>query len=137
MCYIVNYVFVFKQKTAYEMRISDWSSDVCSSDLPFILGLVNPNSFARIELFPGPRANELAPFALGGTLALHSTAPRQMSEMRISAGELGYHSVSARLRTGNAANGLTAMGSLSRLDNVRGSERDSAELAWNGPVDRK
>src|SRR3546814_5457505 len=27
-------VFVFKQKTAYEMRISDWSSDVCSSDLP-------------------------------------------------------------------------------------------------------
>src|SRR3546814_10682649 len=34
---MVVYVFVllfFKQKTAYEMRISDWSSDVCSSDLP-------------------------------------------------------------------------------------------------------
>src|SRR3546814_14169928 len=30
----VSYVFFFfKQKTAYEMRISDWSSDVCSSDL--------------------------------------------------------------------------------------------------------
>src|SRR3546814_752764 len=28
------FVFFFKQKTAYEMRISDWSSDVCSSDLP-------------------------------------------------------------------------------------------------------
>src|SRR3546814_10737635 len=27
------YYFFFKQKTAYEMRISDWSSDVCSSDL--------------------------------------------------------------------------------------------------------
>src|SRR3546814_4079332 len=27
-------VFVFKQKTAYELRSSDWSSDVCSSDLP-------------------------------------------------------------------------------------------------------
>src|SRR3546814_8560170 len=26
--------FFFKHKTAYEMRISDWSSDVCSSDLP-------------------------------------------------------------------------------------------------------
>src|SRR3546814_13798243 len=26
-------MFFFKQKTAYEMRISDWSSDVCSSDL--------------------------------------------------------------------------------------------------------
>src|SRR3546814_7987064 len=30
---MVNFV-VFKQKTAYEMRISDWSSDVCSSDRP-------------------------------------------------------------------------------------------------------
>src|SRR3546814_7143853 len=28
------YFFFFKQKTAYEMRISDWSSNVCSSDLP-------------------------------------------------------------------------------------------------------
>src|SRR3546814_6585458 len=28
-----GYFFFFKQKTAYEMRISDWSSDVCSSDL--------------------------------------------------------------------------------------------------------
>src|SRR3546814_10832858 len=27
--------FFFKQKTAYDMRISDWSSDVCSSDLQF------------------------------------------------------------------------------------------------------
>src|SRR3546814_12154000 len=32
MCTIL-FVFFFKQKTAYEMRISDWSSDVCSSDL--------------------------------------------------------------------------------------------------------
>src|SRR3546814_9829873 len=34
-CTIVFFlcVFFFKQKTAYEMRISDWSSDVCSSDL--------------------------------------------------------------------------------------------------------
>src|SRR3546814_9754710 len=30
------FLFVFKQKTAYEMRISDWSSDVCSSDLPAV-----------------------------------------------------------------------------------------------------
>src|SRR3546814_15914383 len=30
--------FFFKQKTAYEMRISDWSSDVCSSDLPWPCG---------------------------------------------------------------------------------------------------
>src|SRR3546814_12740360 len=31
ICYLL--FFFFKQKTAYEMRISDWSSDVCSSDL--------------------------------------------------------------------------------------------------------
>src|SRR3546814_9031858 len=30
-------LFVFKQKTSYEMRISDWSSDVCSSDLDHVV----------------------------------------------------------------------------------------------------
>src|SRR3546814_3312301 len=34
--YIVLFFF-FKQKTAYEMRISDWSSDVCSSDLKAVV----------------------------------------------------------------------------------------------------
>src|SRR3546814_4793744 len=40
MCFVLTcivykliFFFFFKQKTAYEMRISDWSSDVCSSDL--------------------------------------------------------------------------------------------------------
>src|SRR3546814_1321479 len=39
--------FFFKQKTAYEMRISDWSSDVCSSDLLLaaLAGLVNAIGF--------------------------------------------------------------------------------------------
>src|SRR3546814_2693562 len=32
-CVFMFFFFFFKQKTAYEMRISDWSSDVCSSDL--------------------------------------------------------------------------------------------------------
>src|SRR3546814_6080286 len=36
MC--VLFFFFFKQKTAYEMRISDWSSDVCSSDLQGLRG---------------------------------------------------------------------------------------------------
>src|SRR3546814_5755789 len=34
LCSFIHLCFFFKQKTAYEMRISDWSSDVCSSDLP-------------------------------------------------------------------------------------------------------
>src|SRR3546814_10267544 len=33
--------FFFKQKTAYEMRISDWSSDVCSSDLAWLGRAIN------------------------------------------------------------------------------------------------
>src|SRR3546814_9401367 len=33
---LLIFIFFFKQKTAYDMRISDWSSDVCSSDLLFV-----------------------------------------------------------------------------------------------------
>src|SRR3546814_6236915 len=40
-------VFFFKQKTAYEMRISDWSSDVCSSDLRMAGG-----THGRVEATP-------------------------------------------------------------------------------------
>src|SRR3546814_1122648 len=36
LCLLLFLFLFFKQKTAYEMRISDWSSDVCSSDLPSI-----------------------------------------------------------------------------------------------------
>src|SRR3546814_20640283 len=39
--WIVICFFFFKQKTAYEMRISDWSSDVCSSELVGMLHLVD------------------------------------------------------------------------------------------------
>src|SRR3546814_17933938 len=39
------FVFLFRQKTSYEMRISDWSSDVCSSDL-----LVEPLSLDEAYL---------------------------------------------------------------------------------------
>src|SRR3546814_6056150 len=43
--------FFFKQKTAYEMRISDWSSDVCSSDLPrqWTLGVEFYRNFLEID----------------------------------------------------------------------------------------
>src|SRR3546814_9813376 len=39
---IVILFFFFKQKTAYEMRISDWSSDVCSSDLILRPKIITP-----------------------------------------------------------------------------------------------
>src|SRR3546814_8490623 len=45
--------FFFKQKTAYEMRISDWSSDVCSSDLAGDDGS-DPRHYAAASLKPFP-----------------------------------------------------------------------------------
>src|SRR3546814_20999105 len=41
-----DYSFFFKQKTAYEMRISDWSSDVCSSDL--LVGVSTDSEFVHL-----------------------------------------------------------------------------------------
>src|SRR3546814_1638335 len=40
--------FFFKQKTAYEMRISDWSSDVCSSDLATFRFVVNSEGLLQM-----------------------------------------------------------------------------------------
>src|SRR3546814_15094300 len=50
------YFFFFKQKTAYEMRISDWSSDVCSSDLA---DAHKPSRTAAAR--PAPRTARRAP----------------------------------------------------------------------------
>src|SRR3546814_16220828 len=48
------WVFFFKQKTAYEMRISDWSSDVCSSDLDLVIRDRSGRIEKRIEpSYPG------------------------------------------------------------------------------------
>src|SRR3546814_10037818 len=44
------FVFFFKQKTAYEMRISDWSSDVCSSDLPDCIVVCLPDEAADMRI---------------------------------------------------------------------------------------
>src|SRR3546814_6524287 len=44
------YIFFFKQKTAYELRISDWSSDVCSSDLLAGNDLAEPRNLVAVDL---------------------------------------------------------------------------------------
>src|SRR3546814_20915329 len=48
--------FFFKQKTAYEMRISDWSSDVCSSDLVQVATRSLPQLACRATGLTGPTA---------------------------------------------------------------------------------
>src|SRR3546814_10777894 len=65
---VVFIFFFFKQKTAYEMRISDWSSDVCSSDLmdgaPLRAGMpvaegstitTSANGFVTLQLADGTK----------------------------------------------------------------------------------
>src|SRR3546814_19927653 len=51
------FVFFFKQKTAYEMRISDWSSDVCSSDLVVNLTITLPRHRGFLQWSVGGRVN--------------------------------------------------------------------------------
>src|SRR3546814_2742224 len=51
MSLLTDLFFFYKQKTAYELRISDWSSDVCSSDLP-ALPLAGIERTAHRELYP-------------------------------------------------------------------------------------
>src|SRR3546814_1098353 len=76
MCFPYT-VFFFKQKTAYEMRISDWSSDVCSSDLanPLPYNALANGRWGALVLYAAvppavgllARAGALAPFApVGG-----------------------------------------------------------------------
>src|SRR3546814_17427326 len=50
LCIVFVLFFFFKQKTAYEMRISDWSSDVCSSDLDNVGGEILDAALGRLRM---------------------------------------------------------------------------------------
>src|SRR3546814_5063614 len=54
--YSYFFIFFFKQKTAYEMRISDWSSDVCSSDLSSLQRASRPSLTGPTRSRRPPRA---------------------------------------------------------------------------------
>src|SRR3546814_7963208 len=53
--FVLLYFFFFKQKTAYEMRISDWSSDVCSSDLGSPSAIMDPKDDMLVAAAPAFR----------------------------------------------------------------------------------
>src|SRR3546814_3948821 len=85
--YIVGYslivvwyvVFFFKQKTAYEMRISDWSSDVCSSDLRMAGGLcllVKPSG-ARTWLLRMQKDGRRRDYGLGSAIDVSLAEARE------------------------------------------------------------
>src|SRR3546814_8209616 len=60
-CVMFCSLFFFKQKTAYEMRISDWSSDVCSSDLG------DPESIEALDYWVSlVRDQKASPIGLNG-----------------------------------------------------------------------
>src|SRR3546814_7736486 len=69
-------VFFFKQKTAYELRISDWSSDVCSSDLAEI-------SVANAALAEREARSERAAADLAAAEEAHIAAMARSEERRV------------------------------------------------------
>src|SRR3546814_10186200 len=75
-------IFFFKQKTAYEMRISDWSSDVCSSDLRVRMGIETLFAREHQEIHPEriQRGNEHAD---QGSVIAEARAPYRSEERRV------------------------------------------------------
>src|SRR3546814_16160234 len=72
------FFFFFKQKTAYEMRISDWSSDVCSSDLV----LARPSPSCRAAMPRRSRPNGSRPTRARNLLRRTFTGRRRSSTRR-------------------------------------------------------
>src|SRR3546814_1679381 len=74
--------FFFKQKTAYEMRISDWSSDVCSSDL---YGLANKRvTLSTAGMVPMiDKLGELSDVSLAVSLHAANDELRRSEERRV------------------------------------------------------
>src|SRR3546814_10292545 len=98
--------FFFKQKTAYEMRISDWSSDVCSSDLSMTvngrLELSDNDSLQGFQAaaFDLPAGNPFSPFA----------TPTSFYRYLRQAGELGQQIKGTTGHVGVTLSGLLGGG---------------------------
>src|SRR3546814_6893979 len=97
MMLLILWCFFFKQKTAYEMRISDWSSDVCSSDLlpPPVFSLHAPTGDAFD--FEPLLTEALAPLRRRATIkriALRCTVPAGLPRLRSEERRVGKECVS-------------------------------------------
>src|SRR3546814_2315482 len=93
--------FFFKQKTAYEMRISDWSSDVCSSDLPDVgdLGLGEDGRgglvVVEVPVLAGVQAHDV----LGDLAPLHRRDRRQREATGEVTGDVDVRDVRLEVRS--------------------------------------
>src|SRR3546814_3914885 len=76
-------LFFFKQKTAYEMRISDWSSDVCSSDLEVgkIRGWMTALLQGVADGWVRPHVDQVFSFAQAGEAQTYIEARRNIGKV--------------------------------------------------------
>src|SRR3546814_18416699 len=84
---VVFFFFFFKQKTAYEMRISDWSSDVCSSDLgvgTMLIGGIWTLFSLRKSLAPGIKSGFAAARQNAGTVVAETERDLPMKWMLVA-----------------------------------------------------
>src|SRR3546814_11472593 len=103
----IFFIFFFKQKTAYEMRISDWSSDVCSSDLR-----------SRLSETEGAAARRSIRFTLPGLV-------RGTGDRRAAARHRIFHRAQSARCRGNRENAPFSVRHLReyRTDRLRSEER--------------
>src|SRR3546814_1488422 len=96
VCICVVYFCFFKQKTAYEMRISDWSSDVCSSDLPLAGSFDIKEGFVEIAAPIARNAPlvELLEFNAAARVADYSTSGTVVTWKRSEERRVGKECVS-------------------------------------------
>src|SRR3546814_9955248 len=81
-------IFFFKQKTAYEMRISDWSSDVCSSDLEIFYRVFGAWLLARLDATGAQYLDESPQAALRSFFAALLVAPAVTVTVLFAHGEV-------------------------------------------------
>src|SRR3546814_8368979 len=81
-CIVFLFFLFYNQKTVYEMRISDWSSDVCSSDLCSALPLLQASGnlcLCAVNLSKRPRSQGRSPCPPGGEGGAACSSPPRSS----------------------------------------------------------
>src|SRR3546814_4318873 len=129
--YCAGLFFFFKQKTAYEMRISDWSSDVCSSDLATMLAFGLWVFGSAVWGFIAGSAPHAETMGMIGALALAAHVAVALMLYRYRTGDANMRSVWICSRN-------DAIGKIARMGaalGVFGTRRSRPDLAAAGSSD--